>query len=398
MDIIISPKKLTGSVTVIPSKSQAHRVLICSAFADKETHIICPETNRDIEATVSCLNALGATITRTEVGYRTYPIRFIPDTALLDCGESGSTLRFMLPIVGALGIDARFVLSGRLPQRPLSPLWELMESKGCHLYWEEKNILRCAGRLTAGNYTIDGSVSSQFISGLYFALPLISGNTSLEITGNIESAPYIEMTKQALSQFGVSFECNTILGKAAFCSPGYVAIEGDWSNGAFFHVANFLNNNLDICGLHDNSTQGDRAVIEALSQLQNFAAINAANTPDLIPILSVAAAYSHGATFTNIKRLRLKESDRVQAIIEMLSAFGVEATADENTLSVFPGKFRGCTINTYNDHRIAMAAAIAATAADGPVRIMGAECVAKSYPTFWDEYSKLGGTYEQYLR
>ena len=398
MDIVITPKKLIGSVTVIPSKSQAHRVLICSAFANQATEIICLETNRDIQATVSCLNALGATITRTANGYRVLPIQVIPETAVLDCGESGSTLRFMLPIVGALGVDAHFKLSGRLPERPLSPLWELIEHKGCKLSWEDKNILRCSGKLKAGHYSIDGSVSSQFITGLYFALPLLSGKSTLEITGKVESAPYIEMTKDALSKFGVKFSNNEILGRAFFRSPGQITIEGDWSNGAFFHVANFIQNNLKINNLDYNSKQGDRVVVDILTQLQNNATIDATHVPDLIPILSVAAACSNGATFENIRRLRLKESDRVQAIIDMLSAFGVHATADENTLTVFPGKFGSCTVDTFNDHRIAMSAAIAATVADGQVKINGAECVAKSYPTFWEEYSRLGGTYEQYLR
>lgn len=398
MDVVITPKKLIGSVSVIPSKSQAHRILICSAFADKTTEIICPETNRDIEASVSCLRALGASIVPNPDGYRVSPIKAIPDKAVLDCGESGSTLRFMLPIVGALGVAGRFLLSGRLPNRPLSPLWELMESKGCSLVWEENNVLRCTGKLTAGSYSIDGSVSSQFISGLYFGLPLLSGESSLEITGKIESAPYIEMTKDALVKFGVRFENNTILGNASFHSPEQVIIEGDWSNGAFFHVANFIENKLKISNLDLHSKQGDRVVVDALTQLKNNATIDATHIPDLIPILSVAAAHSNGAIFTNIKRLRLKESDRVQAIIDMLSAFGVKALADENTLTVFPGKFGSCTVNAYNDHRIAMSAAIATTVADGPVRIIGAECVAKSYPTFWEEYSRLGGTYEQHLR
>lgn len=398
MDIVITPKKLIGSVAVIPSKSQAHRVLICSAFADKATEIICPVTNRDIQATVSCLNALGATITETANGYRVLPIQRIPKTAILDCAESGSTLRFMLPIVGALGVDARFKLSGRLSERPLSPLWELMEHKGCSLVWEDKNILRCVGKLKAGNYSIDGSISSQFITGLYFALPLLCGTSTLEITGKIESAPYIELTKEALSKFGVTFDNNEILGRAHFCSPGQIAIEGDWSNGAFFHVANYIENDLKIGNLDHRSKQGDRIVVDILKQLQSNTTVDATHIPDLIPILSVAAARSKGATFTNIRRLRLKESDRVQAIVKMLSAFGVHATADENTLTVFPGKFSSCTVDTFNDHRIAMSAAIAATVADGQVQINGAECVAKSYPNFWDEYSRLGGTYEQYLR
>lgn len=398
MDIVITPKKLIGAVQVIPSKSQAHRVLICSAFADQETAVICTDTNQDIEATASCLRSLGARIQRTCDGYLVTPIRSTPQQAVLHCGESGSTLRFLLPVVGALGVDARFVTAGRLSERPLSPLWEEMERMGCILRWEDNGVLRCTGKLHPGHYRISGTVSSQFISGLYFALSLIPNTSSLEITGNMESAPYIELTKDALSQFGVSVDNEQIIGQFPFTTPKQITIEGDWSNGAFFHTANFLQNEIEILGLCDTSKQGDRQITEALIQLKDCATINASDIPDLVPILSIAAACNKGATFINTKRLRLKESDRVQAIIDMLSAFGIKAEADENTLTVSPGKFQGGTINTYNDHRIAMSAGIAATAAEGPVIICGAECVAKSYPKFWEEYSRLGGIYEQYLR
>ena len=170
MDITITPRKLRGSITAIPSKSQAHRLLICSAFADGPTKLICPDTNRDIEATADCLNALGAKITRTADGYLAEPITQVPETAVLNVCESGSTLRFMLPIAGALGVDATFRMAGRLPQRPLSPLWEEMERMGCSLSRPSENTIRCRGKLQPGDYSIDGSVSSQFITGLLFAL------------------------------------------------------------------------------------------------------------------------------------------------------------------------------------------------------------------------------------
>ena len=198
MDITIQPLKLHGSVAAISSKSQAHRLLICSAIADGETILICPETNRDIEATAECLQALGADIRRMDGYYRIFPIQKVPETAVLNCCESGSTLRFMLPIAGALGVDALFKLEGRLPCRPLSPLWEEMQRMGCSLSRPTENTVRCQGKLHAGTYSIDGGVSSQFITGLLFALSLIEGESTLQITGKTESKPYIEMTRAAI--------------------------------------------------------------------------------------------------------------------------------------------------------------------------------------------------------
>ena len=398
MIITITPRKLQGNINIIPSKSQAHRYLICAAFSDCETQIICPAVNQDIEATVACLNALGADIQRTETGYDVIPIKAVPTKATLSCGESGSTLRFMLPIAGALGVFADFILEGRLSQRPLSPLWEEMERMGCQLSWVNKNTLRCAGKLQHGVYNIDGSVSSQFITGLLFALSLIPGESTLNITGMIESKPYIDMTLEALTTFGVMIDNTKLKGQFPFHSPKIAKIEGDWSNGAFFLAARSLGNNINVDGLNALSKQGDRAVQAILNAMANFIEIDAKDIPDLVPILSVVAAASKGAKFRNIRRLRLKESDRVQTVMDMLQAFGIHSASDENTLTVYPGIFQGCTVDSANDHRIAMSAGIAATIANGPVTILNAQCVAKSYPAFWEEYRQLGGTYEQYLR
>ena len=398
MDITIYPKKLSGTITAIPSKSQAHRLLICAAFSDVPTTIICPETNQDIEATAACLNALGAEITRTDDGYMVIPVNELPHSALLDCNESGSTLRFMLPIVGALGVDATFQLAGRLPCRPLSPLWEEMERMGCMLSRPTKNTIHVQGQLRAGNYKIDGSVSSQFITGLLYAAALMNGTTTIEVIGKLESKPYIEMTQQALSIFGVESQSFTVVGNGPLRSPGKLVVEGDWSNGAFFLAANELGSDIAVSGLMSNSTQGDKKCATMLSEIHNPITIDAADIPDLVPILAVTAGALTGATFKNIARLRLKESDRVATVATMIENLGGSAIVSENEMQVLPGKCRSCTIDTAGDHRIAMAAAIAATVADGPVTILGAQCVAKSYPTFWDEYKRLGGSYEQYIR
>lgn len=398
MDIIIKPTKLRGTVAAIPSKSQAHRLLICAAFAEHETRLRCPDTNRDIEATADCLRALGAEITRDEGGYTVLPVQSRPATAVLPCHDSGSTLRFLLPVAGALGVDAAFQLEGRLPQRPLSPLWEEMERMGCTLTRPTADTIRCQGKLQSGIYTISGGVSSQFITGLLLAFPLISGESQLEITGKLESAPYVTMTLKAMEQFGVMVQNFSVAGNQHFTSPGTVTVEGDWSNAAFFLAAKALGNNITVTGLRQDSPQGDRAVAALLAELKQKQTIDAADIPDLVPILAVTAACKQGAVFTNIGRLRLKESDRVESVKEMIIALGGTAESDAETLTVQGTGLHGGTVDARNDHRIAMAAAIAATACREDVIILGAQCVEKSYPRFFEEYRKLGGRYEQYLR
>ena len=389
MDITIHPRSLRGAIQITPSKSIAHRLLICAAFADSGTTLICPETNRDIEATVDCLNALGADIHRTDSGYMIGPISVIPEAAILNCYESGSTLRFLLPIVGALGVDATFQMAGRLPQRPLSPLWEEMERMGCTLTHPTADTIRCQGKLRPGEYVIDGGVSSQFITGLLFATALMEVKSKITITGTLESKPYVDMTERALSLFAAP----------NFHTPGYLQVEGDWSSGAFFLAANTLGSNLSVRGLNEASVQGDRAVVEILKQLENgMPTVSAKDIPDLIPVLSVVAASKHGAVFTNIQRLRLKESDRVASTVAMVESLGGKAKADENALKIDGTGLTGGTVDAVNDHRIAMSAAIAATVCKKDVTILGAECVKKSYPKFWEEYARLGGNYEQYLR
>ncbi len=398
MDLTVFPGKLSGTVCAIPSKSQAHRLLICAAFSDSPTKLYCPATNVDIEATAGCLRCLGAEIEYRDGCYYVVPVSKIPDSATLDCQESGSTLRFMLPIVGALGVDTTFVLRGRLPQRPLSPLWEEMEKNGCVLSRPSENTVSCRGKLKQGNYTIDGSVSSQFITGLLFALALIPGNGKLTVTGKLESLPYITMTQRALSLFGIETEKFAVTGRFPFHSPGELAVEGDWSNGAFFLSAAALGSDVTVSGLLADSAQGDRAVAEILKQMHEHITVDAADIPDLVPILAVVGGAKSGVTFQNIRRLRLKESDRVSTVANMLTNLGAKTLVGENTLAVYPGEYHSCTIDSAGDHRIAMAAAIAATVANGPVTILGAQCVSKSYPSFWTEYKALGGNYEQHLR
>lgn len=398
MDITIQPKALEGTVAAIPSKSQAHRLLICAAFADEDTALTCPGTNRDIEATVDCLNALGASIQRTENGYYISPISNIPDNAVLNCQESGSTLRFLLPIVGALGVNATFQLAGRLPLRPLSPLWEEMERMGCTLSRPTEDTISCTGRLKSGPYAISGNISSQFITGLLFAISLLPDGGSIEIIGQLESKPYVDMTLQAMSMFGITADRLAFLYKQHYHTPGKLTVEGDWSNAAFFLAANALGNKVQVTSLDSASAQGDRVVTEILPTLSGKTIISAKDIPDLVPILAVTAGAMQGAVFTDIARLRLKESDRVATVIALINAIGGKAEADDNTLTVYGTGYQGGIVNTAGDHRIAMAAGIAATVCTTPLTVLGAECVNKSYPNFWAEYRRLGGNYELNLR
>lgn len=398
MDLTIHPRPLCGTIKAISSKSQAHRILICAAFSAQPTTIECADTNEDIDATVECLNALGACITRNTTGFFVQPLQVIPQHAVLNCKESGSTLRFMLPICGALGVDTTFLLSGRLPYRPLSPLWEEMERMGCTLSKPAENTIHCSGKLSSGKFTIAGNISSQFITGLLFAAALLPEKSQICITGKLESKPYVSMTQEVLKQFGVNTANYEIACGFPFASPKTATVEGDWSNGAFFLAANALGNSVSIQGLCTDSLQGDRAAFDILPALNENICIDAADIPDLVPILAVVAGAKKGATFYNIGRLRLKESDRVQTTAALLSKLGASVDITENSMKVIPGKYHKCVIDAAGDHRIAMSAAIAATIAAGPVTILGAQCVSKSYPDFWQEYQRLGGSYVQYLR
>lgn len=378
MNVTISPRPLAGSITAIPSKSQAHRLLICAALSDRPTRILCTETNRDIEATVDCLRSLGSEIQYISGEYQVVPIKNIPKTATLNCCESGSTLRFMLPVAAALGVEATFLMSGRLPQRPITPLWEELQHMGCQLSRPTSNTLLCRGKLRPGLYSMDGSISSQFISGLLLALPLV-GHSRLEIRGKVESRPYIDMTRQAIAMFRGG-------------SPGQVTVEGDWSNAAFFLAAQALGSSVQVENLNPSSLQGDRAITRLLPMLEaGRPKIHCADIPDLVPILAVVAGAKHGALFTETRRLRLKESNRVNTIMFMIDALGGKAQARDNELEVWGTGYTGGTVDASGDHRIAMAAAIAATVCTQPVTITGAQAVEKSYPSFWAEYQKLGG-------
>jgi len=410
----------SGNVQVPPSKSVAHRMLICAALASKPCTIICRGINRDMEATAACLNALGANIVYADGKFSVDPISEVRKSALLDCGESGSTLRFMLPVAAALDADAVFTGQGRLPERPLSPLYEEMTAHGISMSENGHMPLSCHGTLPAGTYTIDGGVSSQFISGLLMALPLTGGECTIAITGKLESASYIGLTLNALKQFGIEIQTTgqgyLIPGGQKYTTPdGPVAVEGDWSAAAFWLTAGAAGAKQISCtGLdYEHSGQGDRRIVDVLRQMGadisttansvnarpsklTASQIDCADIPDLVPIMAVAAATAQGTTvFDNIRRLRIKESDRVRSILELLSGAGICAYATDNTLTVTGGPARSFTYDPSGDHRMAMAATVLASVKNIRVTIKDAECTAKSYPAFFDDFNALGGHAEQ---
>ena len=269
---------------------------------------------------------------------------------------------------------------------------------GCTLTRPTENTVRCTGKLQPGAYSIDGGVSSQFITGLLFALSVLDKPSSLKITGKIESRPYIELTKSAMRKFGLDPDHP---GAQRYHTPGLLEVEGDWSNAAFWLGAKALGSRITVTGLDPHSVQGDQvsdSLLRIIATSHSVPVISVGDIPDLVPILSVIAAAGSGVILHDIRRLRLKESDRVATVMEMIRNLGGSAEATEDTLTIKGTGLTGGTVNSHNDHRIAMAAAIAATVCTRPVTITGAEAVNKSYPTFLEEYKKLGGKYEQYLR
>lgn len=414
----IFPSILRGSIRVPASKSQAHRLLICAALSNAPSTLFCDGLSEDIEATIRCLCGMGAEITVNDSEISVLPISGIPvEHRILDCGESGSTLRFLLPVVGALGLNASFKMAGRLPNRPMEPLTTQLEQHGMTLT-KADNLLRCSGKLTGGVYQIPGNISSQFISGLLFALPLLTEDSTLTVTETIESGAYITMTEQALQCAGISFDhaamTYRISGRQRYQIPTELTVEGDWSNAAFWLCAGAVTENpLTVQGLHLQSGQGDRAILELLREFGadvgaepnavtisggnlHGIRIDAAEIPDLVPILSVVAAAAEGETnIVNAGRLRLKESDRLHTVWQVLSALGAEVEELPEGLRICGGRpLHGGGVSAYGDHRIAMSAAICSLLAQGAVVIDSSESVNKSYPGFWDDFRQLAGKEE----
>lgn len=414
MKVTVSPGSLGGVIAAAASKSCAHRQLICAALSKAPSTIKINTFSEDILATARCLEALGAGIQSIPGGFRVTPLNrcAIPACAVLDCGESGSTLRFMLPLVCALGAECSLVMRGRLAQRPLSPLYEELIGHGALLSPEGISPLRVSGKLSDPDFSISGAVSSQFISGLLLALPIMGGGR-VRLAGRVESRSYIDITAKTMASAGVkvAFADNAYSVSGDYAAPPLANAEGDWSNAAFWLVAGAVGKSpVTVTGLDPNSAQGDRKIVDII---RNFGGkvtvthdavtsapaplrgseVNAEDIPDLVPIISVLSAKAEGETsIVRAGRLRLKESDRLKAVCDVMSTLSVDITERPDGLVIHGGKaLSGGEVKSWNDHRIAMTAAVASLVTAGPVTIDGAECVKKSYPGFFEDFKMLGG-------
>lgn len=416
MNVTVTKRTIAGEIDAIPSKSHAHRLLICAALGDAPVFIECSATSRDIEATACCLRALGASIERREDGYFVEPIdRDVKRTSTLDCGESGSTLRFVLPVCAALGGDFRLLMSGRLPARPLSPLYEILSEGGVTLSEQGRSPLCVSGRLLGSEFFISADVSSQFISGLLLCAPLLSGETRITLTTPPESAGYIDMTVDAMRSFGVCVsESDLPSGRTYTVSGDYrtpkhtLRAEGDWSNAAFWLAAGAMGEqSVTVRGLEVCSHQPDREMLNILSKMgacvsvgQGRVTVSAgrlravrtdvSGCPDLAPVLSVLCAAAEGESLIEgAGRLRLKESDRIEAVCAMLRSLGGRAEAGEDHIRVYGTGLSGGVVDSFGDHRIAMSAVVASACSVGDITILGAESTEKSYPAFFADLDKL---------
>lgn len=386
MNVTIVPGTLEGAVTPPSSKSQTHRAVLALMLAQGEGKLSNLAVSQDIQATQDCVAALKSGQPAQADG--------LP---LLDCGESGSTLRFLIPVALAVRGGGHFTGRGRLMERPQGPYIRLFEEKGI-LWNQEGTCLTVAGQLEPGVYALPGNVSSQFITGLLYALPLLPGDSRIVLTTPLESRGYVDMTLDMLRRFDIKVEEQ----EDGFLVPGNqtyqardLTLEADWSGAAFWYAANFLGAQVDIQGLNPDSVQGDRQIGTLYWKLARpgDVDIDLSQCPDLAPPLAAMAAVRKGTTrFVHAGRLRMKESDRLETIARTLNALGAKAQVGEDTLTLEGvDHLEGGTVDGCNDHRIAMMAAVAAVACKEPVTILGAECVKKSYPRFWEDYTALGG-------
>lgn len=417
MDIRIMPSKLSGKLNTPPSKSAAHRAAICAALS-RGASILSPiQPTADMLATISAASALGAKANLNGDTLKISGIEKAPDSAVLDCGESGSTLRFFVPVAAALGVDASFRGHGRLPERPMEDLVRVLSNNGVTITKNDGEILSCSGKLKPGVFEIGGDVSSQYITGLLFALPLLDGDSSIKLTTPLESRGYVDMTIAAQSRFGVDIAETSdgffVKGNQEY-NPQNFEVEGDYSSAAFWLTAAAIGGSIRLSGLDLNSKQGDRRILELLTGcgaevkygrshisvkrglLKGFDA-DVSQIPDIMPILAVAATFSNGVSrLYNARRLRLKESDRLAAVTAGLRELGagIIEKADEITVIGQDWLRGGGKVDSYGDHRIAMSMSIAAAFCRKPSVILGAECVNKSYPDFYKDFAGLGGMFD----
>lgn len=413
-DVKFSPFVPNGTVNVPPSKSDVHRAIICAAMANGVSRISPVALSNDIKATIGCIKALGADAVLennvlTVDGTNMYKNK----TALLDCGESGSTLRFFIPIAAVGNINATFVGKGKLPQRPIGIFTEALPKAGTVCKTEGGLPLEIKGQLKSGIFEIPGNVSSQFITGLLLALPILESDSEIVLTSPLESVGYIAMTIRTMKQFGVNIQATEkgwhIKGGQSYKTCDYTT-DGDWSQAAFFMVLGAVSGKVTVNGVAKDSTQGDKKCTEILArfgakvtQLDNEVTvekgklkaitIDASQIPDLVPVLSVCAAFAEGTTkIINAERLRIKECDRLKATAELLNNLGGKVKELSDGLEITGvSSLKGGNVNGYNDHRIVMSAAVCAARSDEDITATFAMSINKSYPDFYIDYNSIGG-------
>lgn len=413
-DVKFSPFVPNGTVNVPPSKSDVHRAIICAAMANGVSRISPVALSNDIKATIGCIKALGADAVLennvlTVDGTNMYKNK----TALLDCGESGSTLRFFIPIAAVGNINATFVGKGKLPQRPIGIFTEALPKAGTVCKTEGGLPLEIKGQLKSGIFKIPGNVSSQFITGLLLALPILEGDSEIVLTSPLESVGYIAMTIRTMKQFGVNIQATEkgwhIKGGQSYKTCDYTT-DGDWSQAAFFMVLGAVSGKVTVKGVAKDSTQGDKKCAEILArfgakvtQLDNEVTvekgelkaitIDASQIPDIVPVLSVCAAFAEGTTrIINAERLRIKECDRLKATAELLNNLGGKVKELSDGLEITGvSSLKGGNVNGYNDHRIVMSAAVCAARSDEDITATFAMSINKSYPDFYIDYNSIGG-------
>lgn len=418
----ITPGKLKGEVKIPPSKSMAHRAVICASLSKGKSKITNIEYSDDIIATINAMRALGSEIEIFDDHLEIDGSRvFSKNVGEIDCNESGSTLRFMVPLAIAKEAEMRFIGKGNLGKRPLTTYYEIFDRQGIEYSYKEGELdLKVKGNIKGEEFKIRGDISSQFISGLLFTLPLIKEDSKIIITTNLESKGYIDLTLSMLDYYGVSVVNNSykefvIKGNQQYTPKDY-KVEGDFSQSAFFLVADALGSDVLVKDLNMDSLQGDKEVIEIIERMGckilskeegikvkakglTPTIIDAAQCPDIIPVLTVLASLTTGITkVINAERLRIKECDRLKAITRELNKLGASVTELENSLLIEGVEsLTGGTVSSWDDHRIAMSLAIAATCAKDEVIIENPSCVKKSYPSFWRDYKLLGGKVDERL-
>lgn len=414
MKAIISKGLLKGTINVPSSKSLCHRAIIAACLANGKSVIRNVTYSNDILATIDGMKALGATINRYDEYLEIIGSNVKRINKVIDADESGSTLRFLIPIATTINEDITFVGKNNLPNRPLDVYFDIFNEQGIKYEYQDKYLpLTISGALHPGVYNVRGDVSSQFITGLLYALPLLNGESVINITTPLESKGYIDLTLDVLNKFGIIVE----KAKNGYKIPGnqeykpfdYI-VEGDFSQAAFYLVADMLGSEVSLKQMKLNSLQGDKKILNDIMDFGGLiyydnellsckrrenkrARINFSQSPDLGPILSVLAALSRGKSkFVDVKRLRIKECDRVSAMEEELTKLGANVESSYNKMKfVGVDALHGAVVDAHKDHRIAMALAIAGTVCDGDVTILNAECVSKSYPNFFEDFASLGG-------